>query len=86
MLLLDGQSYNEGDPTISNDTVVTNDQVEQIHVRCDVSKCSAEDKQEHTSSGFVGKSLIKKVNSDQLTENTCHSDSVSQQPARSYRE
>ena len=61
--------------------------MEQIQVRCDVSKCSAEDKQEHTvSSGFVGKSLTKKVNSDQLTENTCHSDSISQQPARSYRD
>ena len=34
----------------------------------------------------MGKSLTKKVNSDQLTENTCHSDSVSQQQARSYRD
>ena len=53
LLLRDGQfnSNNEGDPTISNDTIVTNDQqVEQIHVRCNVSKCSAEDKQEHTVS------------------------------------
>ena len=34
----------------------------------------------------MGKSLTKKVNSDQLTENTCHSDSVSQQQAKSYRD